>query len=473
MSEKTKPKKKIINPFSRDSKRLLNAMEEIIAGNYNEIDTTVFHNPIYADKLNEVLRSLKQSNNVPVMRMNEAMEAVGDNELIKSTFDQVTSQTEAIQKMERSSREMEQSIHNIAASMGNIRDNTHEIHDTFHALTDAMHDNIQMVDEASAKIQLINRQMQAFKDKINKIGEIVDNVKKVALQSNILAMNASIEAGKAGKAGKGFGVVAGQMRELSVGVSQLAEKVADYVQELHNDTGMLADSMDETARNLNEGNAKVEHSLEDMQQMKCQLEGINTHVDSVFEDIDTQTNSTEAFSGQIGQLSESYYVLSKDCIALGRHVFQIGRYIDKTRSDMLKKNTAITELDWMRVFEVDHFILVWRVYNNIVGFERLQAKQVNNPTGCKLGKWIARQKDPCLTQSSAFEQLAVAHTALHTFATESWTAKEEGNDALALKHFQSAYQAFSDFDQAVIKVREKMIELGCDKATETPALNPR
>ena len=34
----------------------------------------------------------------------------------------------------------------------------------------------------------------------------------------------------------------------------------------------------------------------------------------------------------------------------------------------------LTEQDWVRVFEVDHFVLTWRVYNNIVGFEHLQKK---------------------------------------------------------------------------------------------------
>ena len=84
---------------------------------------------------------------------------------------------------------------------------------------------------------------------------------------------------------------------------------------------------------------------------------------------------------QMGNISESYSVLSKDCLQSGHRIFEVGRYLDKTRSDLVRGCSEITQQDWMRVFEVDHYVLTWRVYNNIVGFEHLQKKQVDNPAG--------------------------------------------------------------------------------------------
>lgn len=57
-------------------------------------------------------------------------------------------------------------------------------------------------------------------------------VKKVASQSNLLALNASIEAARAGEAGKGFAVVADQVRQLSSNTSESAEDIVRYVNEL-------------------------------------------------------------------------------------------------------------------------------------------------------------------------------------------------------------------------------------------------
>ena len=111
----------------------------------------------------------------------------------------------------------------------------------------------------------------------------------------------------------------------------------------------------------------------------------------------------------MGNISESYSVLSKDCLQSGHRIFEVGRYLDKTRSDLVRGCSEITQQDWMRVFEVDHYVLTWRVYNNIVGFEHLQKKQVDNPAGCKLGKWLNRQTDERLVRSSEYTALVKAH----------------------------------------------------------------
>ena len=465
-------KKRNTVSYTSDAKRLLAAMDEVINGNHGEVDASAFHNPVYGEKLNAVIRSLKYANNASVMRLNETMSAVGDNSLIRQNFDQVHSQTASIRDMKSSSQNMEEAIHRISASMGEIRDNTHEILTGFQNITKNMSDSIQTVNESSSRIQVINQQMQDFKNSIDKIGEIINVVKKVAFQSNLLALNASIEAAKAGAAGSGFAVVADEMRQLSNSTSKSAEDITSYVQQLSHDSGLLAVSMNETAASLDSGNAKVETSLSDMEQMSSQITVINTRVDSIFDAIDTQTDAAAAFSRQIESLSDSYDSLSQNCLELGRHIFHIGRYIDKTRSDMVRRHSLITELDWIRVFEVDHFVLVWRVYNNIVDFEHLQKKQVNNPDSCKLGLWLSAQTDPKLTRSAEFLRLTTAHNTLHEFATRSWQAKEDGKEEAAMAYFEKTYETFSAFDEAIQGLLKRMRSLGyCDSTDIVPFQN--
>ena len=400
------------------------------------------------------------------MRLNETMEAIGDNSLIKETFDQVTSQTASIRQMELSSQNMEASILHISESMGEIRDNTYHMMTSFQDITQNMNESICVVNESSKRLQSINEKMQSFREKISKIGKIVDIVKKIASQSNLLALNAAIEAGRAGMEGAGFAIVAQEMQKLATSTTDSAEDITNYINQLLQETELLASSTNETAKNLHDGNSKVELSLQDMEQMNQQINSIHHNVDSIFADIDTQTNSAKDFSAQTDSLSRSYELLSKDCIHLGKHVFQIGRYIDKTRSDMVRHNSIITELDWIRVFEVDHFVLMWRVYNNIVGFERLLSKQVNNPTKCKLGLWIANQADSRITNCDAFRQLKSAHLTLHEFATRSWQAKEDGDEELAMEYFKKAYHAFEEFDYAIKHLQDTMRSIGYQEATE-------
>lgn len=449
-----------------DAQLLLDSIDNIISGGFDDVNPADFDSSVIGGKLNSMLFSMKQINNPVVMRLNETMSIIGDNSLMKDTFEQVESQTMSIKHMENASLNLEDSIDNISSAMGNIRDNTHNIIEVSQNITNDMNDSITAVNQSSKRIEVINNRVQNFKGKIGKIEEIVDLVKKVANQSNLLALNASIEAARAGEAGKGFAVVADQVRLLSSNTSESAEDIVKYVTELKENIDELALAMDETTLSLAEGNSKVEKSIVSMQQMNNQMISIREGVDSVFTDIDTQTKVTRSFSKQIENISQSYNTLSNDCLQTGRRVFKIGRYLDKTRSDLVRGCSKITEQDWVRVFEVDHFVLTWRVYNNIVGFEHLQKKQVDDPGRCKLGKWLKQVSDERLIHSKEYISLAKSHEDLHRYATLSWQANEDGDHSKAISYFDDTYRSYQEFDEALHRFQSKMHSLGYNDITQ-------
>jgi methyl-accepting chemotaxis protein len=449
-----------------DAQLLLDSIDNIISGGFDDVNPADFDSSVIGGKLNSMLFSMKQINNPVVMRLNETMSIIGDNSLMKDTFEQVESQTMSIKHMENASLNLEDSIDNISSAMGNIRDNTHNIIEVSQNITNDMNDSITAVNQSSKRIEVINNRVQNFKGKIGKIEEIVDLVKKVANQSNLLALNASIEAARAGEAGKGFAVVADQVRLLSSNTAESAEDIVKYVTELKENIDELALAMDETTVSLAEGNSKVEKSIVSMQQMNNQMISIREGVDSVFNDIDTQTKVTRSFSKQIENISQSYNTLSNDCLQTGRRVFKIGRYLDKTRSDLVRGCSKITEQDWVRVFEVDHFVLTWRVYNNIVGFEHLQKKQVDDPGRCKLGKWLKQVSDERLIHSKEYISLAKSHEDLHKYATLSWQANEDGDHSKAISYFDDTYRSYQEFDEALHRFQSKMHSLGYNDITQ-------
>lgn len=449
-----------------DAQLLLDSIDNIISGGFDDINPADFDSSVIGGKLNSMLFSMKQINNPVVMRLNETMSIIGDNSLMKDTFEQVESQTMSIKHMQNASLNLENSIDNISSAMGNIRDNTHNIIEVSQNITNDMNDSITAVNQSSNRIEVINNRVQNFKGKIGKIEEIVDLVKKVANQSNLLALNASIEAARAGEAGKGFAVVADQVRLLSSNTAESAEDIVKYVSELKENIDELALAMDETTVSLAEGNSKVEKSIVSMQQMNNQMISIREGVDSVFNDIDTQTKVTRSFSKQIENISQSYNTLSNDCLQTGRRVFKIGRYLDKTRSDLVRGCSKITEQDWVRVFEVDHFVLTWRVYNNIVGFEHLQKKQVDDPGRCKLGKWLKQVSDERLIHSKEYISLAKSHEDLHRYATLSWQANEDGDHSKAISYFDDTYRSYQEFDEALHRFQSKMHSLGYNDITQ-------
>ena len=451
--------------LGNDRELLLQAMDKIIAGDFSEVSAEGFRDPIYAEK-QQMIGAYKKANNNYIMRLNEAMQSIGDNSYVKNMLDQVYTQQQSITDMNSSSQILKESIGNISDAMGEIRDNTHDMLQVSQSSAANMNDSITVVNESSQKIADINNQVNAFHEKINKIGEIVDIVKKVASQSNLLALNASIEAARAGEAGKGFAVVADQVRQLSSNTSESAEDIVKYVNELKQDIEVLANSMNETTVKLSEGNEKVEISLRDIERMNEQMVAINASVESIFNDIDRQSETTTEFTNQVQTIADSYGMLTKECTETGTHIFKIGRYIDTCRSDMFREAGKVTTQDMLKIFEIDHFIVMWRVYNNVADFERLKITQLNNQDSCKLGKWMHAQTDPKITGSQEFKKLDSAHRLVHKYACDSWMAKDKGDAAAAIAAFEKCREAYGEFKKAIGEMRSYMRTIGYTDETK-------
>ena len=170
---------------NKDRELLLQAMDKMIAGDFSMVSSEGFSDPIYADKLNQIVGAYKKANNNYIMRLNEAMESIGDNSYVKNMLDQVSLQQKSISNMNDSSKVLKDSINNISQAMSDIRDNTHDMLHASQSSSTNMNDSIRVVNESTEKIADINTQVQAIHEKINKIRENDDIVKKVATQSNL------------------------------------------------------------------------------------------------------------------------------------------------------------------------------------------------------------------------------------------------------------------------------------------------
>ena len=454
--------KKNNTAVSRDNDKqlLLDAMHQIIEGNYTPIDTTPFSDPELADTFNEVILSLKKVNNAYLMKINQGLKLSGDNSCVKKMVEQVTSQAAAIQNMSTSSKDLETSISSISDEVEHIKEDAQVAIEVSQSSVNNMNETIDAVTNSVTEIRGINDKVQDFHEKIEQITNIIDMVKKIASQSGLLALNASIEAARAGEAGKGFAVVATQVRELSSNTTQSADDVVKYVTELRTSIGELIALVDNTSKHLEEGNEKVQQSVQDMNNMSEHMKLINSRITNIYEAVNTQTEVTNGFVRSIDSIAENYEVLTNDCITTGNHLYRIGRYVDTTRNDIAKGFSALTAQDWLRVFQIDHHVFTWRVYNNLAKFEHLKIEQLNNPKGCKLGKWAASQTDPKIINSQEFKTVLKYHDDIHAHACDSWYAAEEDNTESALHHFNLTLESYNQFEAAMEKFKAYLRTVG-------------
>lgn len=445
---------------------LLECMDKAIEGDWSPVDASLFRDAELADKYNKLLLTRRQSDNVMAMSLNKVMTHVGDSACVKDMLEQLASQTSALDAMNSSSQELGSSIESINKATSKMQERVHTIMGDTNICMEDMNSSICTVDDSAERVLQINTQVADFQEKAAKINEIIDIVKKVANKSGMLALNASIEAARVGDAGKGFAVVANQINELSASTKKSAEDAMTYVSELLEGISALAESINSTATQIAAGNDNLHRSIEGMNRMNDNLNLISTGIDSICEEAENQSVLTRSFAASVEAIASSYDALFQECSATGSQMVRISRRVDSLRTGLAVKRAKLSTLDWLSVYEVDHLVFTWRVYNYIAGFETLKITQLNNPKGCKFGKWYTAQTNAAITGSDAFKKAVKYHEELHVHATDVWNAMQEEDRAQSLQHFERALEAYGNFAKALDALRKTVISTGDRDVTE-------
>jgi methyl-accepting chemotaxis protein len=244
-------------------------------------------------------------------------------------------------------KEMMQSLGQIAASVDSVSTLSADLKQTADRGRIVVQDASDTMNEIKLKSEETSSIVEMLNEQSKQIDTVIATIKEIAEETNLLSLNASIEAARAGDAGRGFAVVATEIRKLAENSKASAEQVREVVASIQEGTAQLFKSNQISLSEIHEGHGKMEDVLQSFQQIFEWIENINMSIQDITagveelsagsEQIDHSMRRIEAYSDDVAQTNESYAQQS------GQQVSRMEK-VNAAVGEMLKLSNALNGL---------------------------------------------------------------------------------------------------------------------------------
>jgi len=170
------------------------------------------------------------------------------------------------------------------------------------------------IDKAITQMGLIEKTVNTSAEVVanlgersKEIGQIVDTISGIAGQTNLLALNAAIEAARAGEQGRGFAVVADEVRRLAEQSQEAAKKIAALISEIQGDTDKAVSAMDNGTREVNRGTEVINvagSAFREIEELVVQVSKQITEISTAMQQMDTGSQQIVSSVKVIDELSK-------------------------------------------------------------------------------------------------------------------------------------------------------------------------
>jgi len=271
-------------------------------------------------QLQLVIKALQSQLDTVVWRIDAAAEeldgiATGTAAAVEQTNQGIYQQQSEIEQVATAMNEMSATVQEVARNTAEAAEATHAADNVAKDGTSAASESIHGIENLVAEVEQAAEVIKNLEQESNSVGSVLEVIRGIAEQTNLLALNAAIEAARAGEAGRGFAVVADEVRTLASRTQESTAEIDGMIARLQSEARSAVQAM-EKAQNGAQSNAKqvetLAESLEGISGAVRQINEMNTQIAAAAEEQSAVSEEVNRNIVNINALAEQTTLASED-----------------------------------------------------------------------------------------------------------------------------------------------------------------
>jgi methyl-accepting chemotaxis protein len=173
---------------------------------------------------------------------------------------------------------------------------------------------ITVMGRIAERVQMTAKTIDGLGTRSDHIGAIIGTIEDIADQTNLLALNAAIEAARAGEQGRGFAVVADEVRALAERTTRATREIGEMIKSIQAGTRSAVSEMEAGVREVHEGTEEAGRCGDAIRAVLEQIEAVNMQVNQIATAAEQQTATTCEISGNMQQITEVFQQTSRGAL---------------------------------------------------------------------------------------------------------------------------------------------------------------
>lgn len=345
--------------------------------------------------------------------------------------------------------ELSSSIAEIGRATGEVANEAIDVHNRVNESVVAADQAVDSIGRSADAVGGLSHKVDALNGSIEDIAGIVKAIDAIARQTNLLALNATIEAARAGEAGRGFSVVAGEVKALSTQTAQATEDIRQRILGLQSGMKDIVSAMRESGETVESGSASVQGAGTMIKSINEAVNRVSHNMATVAAVVQQQmAATTEVDQAITATANMSNHALS----AIERLAVTMDRVGQVVQPRLRARAQEVDDRTQVQLARSDHASFKKRVIDTLNRRGEVKASDLPDHHDCRFGKWYESLKDPALKNSPAYRRIHDPHLLVHAAGKEAVTRFQAGD-------FEAAVIAADKMEKASVEVFAALDEM--------------